>query len=203
MEFQDVLARRRMVRNYTDEPIEPEVLARVADAATRAPSAGFSQGQAVVVVTDPDVRMAIATAASEEAYVSQGFDPWISKAPALLVLCVSEDAYRRRYAREDKGSTPKGDQHWDVPYWWVDAGASMMAVLLAAVDEGLSAGFLGVHAIADVKSLLRVPDEYSVIGIVTLGYGATDRKSGSLTLGHRPRSHVIHTDTWQPVEADF
>lgn len=196
MEFSEVLARRRMVRNYTDEPVEPEILSRIAAAATRAPSAGFSQGQAVVVVTDTDLRRRIAEAASEPNYVAMGFDPWISKAPAHLVLCVSEDAYHRRYSMADKTDASGGEIEWPVPYWWVDAGASMMAVLLAAVDEGLAAGFLGVHAIADVKELLGIPGEYAVVGVVTLGHPAPDRRSGSLDLGRRPRSHVVHTDTW-------
>jgi nitroreductase len=52
MEFTEVLARRRMVRNYTEQPIEPERLERVAAAALRAPSAGNSQAVAVVLVTD-------------------------------------------------------------------------------------------------------------------------------------------------------
>lgn len=196
MEFRDVLARRRMVRNYTDEPIDPAALERIADAATRAPSAGYSQGQAVVVVTDGGLRAGIAEAAGEHEYTSQGFDPWISRAPAHLVVCVSEAAYRRRYAMGDKLGSEDQDAFWVVPYWWVDAGASMMAVLLAAVDEGLAAGFLGVHAIEDVKGLLSIPDEYAVVGVVTVGHPTQDRRSGSLDLGRRPRRTVVHHDGW-------
>ena len=32
---------------------------------------------------------------------------------------------------------------WPVPYWYVDAGALMMLVLLAAIDEGLAGAFIG------------------------------------------------------------
>ena len=196
MDFQDVLTRRRMVRNYTDEPVDPSALDRIARAATRAPSAGFSQGQAVVVVTDDAIRAGIAEAAGEPGYVEQGFDPWISRAPAHIVLCVSEEAYRRRYALPDKLGSEDQEGFWVVPYWWVDAGASLMAVLLAAVDEGLAAGFLGVHAIDDVRSLLGIPHDYAVVGVVTVGHGAGDRRSGSLDLGRRPTSTVVHHDRW-------
>ena len=44
MDFQDVVRRRRMVRSYTTEPVDPAVLDRILTNATRAPSAGFSQG---------------------------------------------------------------------------------------------------------------------------------------------------------------
>ena len=143
MEFAEVLARRRMVRNYRDDPVDRDTLTRIAEAALRAPSAGFSQGQAVVVVTDPEIRSKIAAAANEEEYVARGFDPWISKAPAHIVLCVSEEAYHRRYRMPDKLDADGNEIEWPIPYWWVDIGASLMAVLLAAVDEGLAAGFLG------------------------------------------------------------
>lgn len=196
MEFRKVLAKRRMVRNYTDEPVDQAALQRVAEAATRAPSAGFSQGQAVVVVTDPEARRQIAAAAGEATYVAQGFDPWISRAPALLVLCVSEDAYHRRYQMPDKVGDDGSEIEWPVPFWWVDAGASLMAVLLAAIDEGLAAGFLGVHAFTDLRRLIGVPDEYSIVGVVTIGHPAPDRRSSSLDLGRRPPATVIHHDAW-------
>lgn len=196
MEFADVLARRRMVRNYTNEPIDRESLARIARAALRAPSAGFSQGQAVVVVTDAATRRRIAGAAGEPDYVQKGFDPWISRAPAHLVLCVSEEAYHRRYQMPDKVDEEGNEIDWPVPYWWVDAGASLMAVLLAAVNEGLAAGFLGTHALEDLRALLGIPDEHTPIGVVTVGHPAPDRRSSSLDLGRRGVETVIHWDRW-------
>lgn len=198
MQFEDVLARRRMVRNYTEAPVAREPLDRIARAALRAPTAGFSQGQAVVVVTDTATRRAIAEAAGETSYVESGFDPWISRAPAHLVLCVSEKAYHRRYQMPDKVDEESNEIDWPVPYWWVDAGASLMAVLLAAVNEGLAAGFLGTHALGDLRGLLGIPDEYTPIGVVTVGHPAPDRRSSSLDLGRRPVETVIHWESWDP-----
>lgn len=200
MEFREVLSRRRMVRNYTDQPIDASVLEKIASAATRAPSAGFSQGQAVVVVTDARQRHRIAEAAGESGYVAMGFDPWVSRAPAHLVLCVSEAAYHRRYQMPDKLDDDGSEIEWPVPFWWVDAGASLMAVLMAAVDEGLAAGFLGVHAFTDLRDLLAIPDEYSVVGVVTVGHPAPDRRSSSLDLGRRDPASVIHRDRWLPSD---
>lgn len=198
MEFRDVLARRRMVRNYTDEPVEREAIERIGRAALRAPSAGFSQGHAVVVVTDPDKRRRIAASAGEDEYVEKGFDAWISRAPVHFVICVSEDAYHRRYRMADKVDPEGSEIDWPVPYWWVDAGAALMAVLLAAIDEGLAAGFLGTHAIDDLKSDLGIPDEYAPIGVVTVGHPAADRRSSSLDLGRRKEHEVLHWDGWNP-----
>ena len=190
-----MIARRRMVRNYTGEPVDAGALARIVETGRRAPSAGFSQGQAFVVVTEEDGRRAIAELAGEESYVEAGFDPWISRAPAHIVVCVSEAAYRRRYREADKLVDGR-EIEWPVPYWWVDAGAAMQNLLLAAVDEGLAAGFLGVHALPGLKSLLDIPEEYTPIGVVTVGYPAPDRRSGSLQRGWRPEKQVIHRDRW-------
>ena len=196
MEFTDVLARRRMVRNYEDRAVDPESLARIAAAALRAPSAGNSQAIGVVVVTDPGIRSEIAGLADEPEYVAAGFDPWISKAPAHVVISVSEKVYRDRYSEPDKLDDDGSQIEWPVPFWWVDAGASMMAVLLAAVDEGLAAGFLGVHSLPALSQLLGIPDHFDPIGVVTVGHPAPDRRSGSLNRPKKTPDEVIFTDRW-------
>jgi nitroreductase len=196
MEFSDVLAKRRMVRNYTDATVERDKLERIAAAALRAPSAGNSQAIGVVVVTDPDTRQRIAEIADEPAYVAAGFDPWVSRAPAHIVISVSEKVYRDRYSEPDKLNDDGTQIDWPVPYWWVDAGASMMAVLLAAVDEGLAAGFLGVHSVPQLSDLLAIPDHFNPIGIVTIGVPAPDRRSGSLDRPKKTVTDVVFTDRW-------
>ncbi|MFQ5948924.1 MAG: nitroreductase family protein, partial [Acidimicrobiia bacterium] len=196
MEFTDVVRRRRMVRNYRSDPVKPAALDRILDTARRAPSAGFSQGQSLVVVTGPEQRRAIAELAGEADYVEAGFDPWISRAPVHVVVCVSEETYRARYREPDK--TPPGapEKEWPIPYWWVDAGASLMLLLLAAVNEGLAAGFLGVHSLPGLRDLLRIPQDVAPIGVVTIGHPAPDRRSRSLDLGWRPIDEVIHRERW-------
>ncbi len=184
-----------MVRNYTDSPVSAAVLQRIAAAALRAPSAGYSQGVAVVLVEDDATRTAIADLADEAGYVEKGFDPWISRAPAHLIIAVSEKVYRDRYDEPDKLDSAGHAIDWPVPYWWVDAGASMMASLLAAVDEGLAAGFLGVHDVPGLASLLGLPDDFEPIGVITLGHPAPDRKSGSLSRGKKPS--MIHHNQWR------
>src|SRR4051794_31490137 len=128
-----------MVRAYEPTPIPRETLERIVGTVRRAPSAGFSQGQRLVVVTDPERRLAIARAVAEEQYVGQGFAPWISGAGALVVVCTREEDYHERYRQPDK--LDGGEEiEWPVPYWHADAGAAGMLILLAAIDEGLAAG---------------------------------------------------------------
>ena len=185
-----------MVRNYSGEQVEPAVLERIAAAALRAPSAGNSQAIGVVVVTDRGLRRQIAAIANEPEYVEAGFDPWISAAPAHVVISVSEKVYRDRYSEPDKLRDDGSQIDWPVPYWWVDAGAALMAVLLQTVDEGLAAGFLGVHSVPDLAALLQIPDHFTPIGVVTVGHPAPDRRSGSLSRPKKPITEVIFKNRW-------
>lgn len=192
MDFSDVVARRRMVRRYSSTPVAHDLIERVVAAGVHAPSAGFSQGQRFVVVTDKDVRARVASAAGEDTYVARGFDPWLSVAPVHIILCADVAAYRDRYDEPDKDGTDS----WSVPYWWVDIGASLMAILYAAVNEGLSAGFIGDHAISDLHEIVKIPPDILVAGVVTLGYGLTDRGSTSIQRGRTNPNEVVRWQHW-------
>jgi nitroreductase len=203
MEFRDVVWRRRMVRNYAPDPVSPGTIAEILELARRAPSAGFSQGQRFVVVTDAATRQAIAELGDESHYVAEGFDPWMSRAPVHIVVCADERAYVERYAEPDKlpderrrAAGASAAEDWPIPYWHVDAGASLMLVLLGAVDQGLAAGFFGTHRLPGLKALLGIPDDVHPIGIVTLGHPAPDRRSGSLRRGWRDLEDVVHWGRW-------
>jgi nitroreductase len=197
VEFQELIRRRRMVRNYDpDQPLSRAALERIAAAAQRAPSAGFSQGQRLVIVTDDDKRRAIAEVCEEPWYVEAGFDPWVSRAPALIVPCVSEEVYHRRYREPDKLNDDGTEIDWPIPYWWVDVGATWMLILLAAVDEGLAAGFLGTDRVADLQALLGMPADFVPIGVVTVGHPLPDRKSGSLKRGWVGNADFVRWEGW-------
>jgi nitroreductase len=197
MEFSEVVRRRRMVRNYDpDRPVTREQLERIAAAAQRAPSAGFSQGQRLVVVTDPDVRRRIAAMAHEPDFVAAGFDPWVSRAQALNVPCVSEAIYHRRYQEPDKLQEDGTEIDWPFPYWYMDIGATALLVHQAAINEGLAAGYLGLADYSDLKSLLGIPDEQQPVGIITIGYPLPDRRSGSLKRGWVAKDDFAHWERW-------
>jgi len=189
VEHRRVVARRRMVRRYRPDPIDPAALERIARAALRGPSAGYSQGVSVVVVTDPERRAAIAGLGHEADWVARGRAPWLSPAPAHLVLCVEPGAYARRYSQPDKDPAALA-----VPWWWVDGGAALSLVLLAAVDEGLAAGFLGAHALPGLADLLGLPEGVVPLGVVTVGHPAGP--GARPARGRRPDAEVLHRERW-------
>ena len=186
-----------MVRNYDpNRAVSSESIERIAAAAQRAPSAGFSQGQRLVVVTDPERRGRIAEICHEAEYVEAGFDPWVSRAPVIFIPCVSESIYHARYREPDKLNDDGTEIDWPIPYWYVDIGCTVMLILLAAVDEGLAAGFLGTHRTGDLASELGLPADQQAVGVVTVGYPLPDRRSGSLKRGWVKQDDFIHWERW-------
>jgi nitroreductase len=196
MEFRDAVLKRRMVRNFADTPVAPEVIDRILDLARHAPSAGFTQGQSFIVVTRPDLKQQIAEICGEASYVAGGFHPFISAAPVLIVPCTSEAAYHRRYQEADKLQADGSEITWPVPYWHMDIGCAVMLVLLAAVDEGLAAGFAGARDLDALRSVLRIPPDVTPVGVIPIGYPAPDRPSPSLKRGRTPETEYIHRDGW-------
>jgi nitroreductase len=194
MDFVEVVRKRRMVRNFTQQPVEREVLERILDLARRAPSAGYTQGQSFVVVTRFETKAAIAALCGEEHYVQAGFDPFISGAPVLIVPCTSEDAYHRRYQEPDKLDEQGQEIDWPVPYWFVDIGASVMLILLGVVNEGLAAGFAGAHDLDAFRDLLGLAPGVIPVGVIPVGYPAPDKRSPSLQRGRKPLETVVRWD---------
>jgi nitroreductase len=196
MEFSEVVRKRRMVRHFTDEPVAPEVVARMLNLARHAPSAGFTQGQSFVVVTDPAKKQAIARLCGEEDYVEGGFHPFISGAPVVVIPCVSEAAYHRRYREPDKIGDDGAEIVWPVPYWHMDIGCAVMILLLAVVDEGLAAGFAGAHDLDALRALLGIPAEVTPVGVIPIGHRAPDRPSPSLKRGRKAEAEYAHYERW-------
>jgi nitroreductase len=192
-----------MVRHYSRDPVPREVLERIVRTVRRAPSGGYSQGQRLLVVTEPATIAAIAEIAGEREWLEQGHEPWLSVAPAHVVVLTREDDYHERYQRPDKLALTGGREiEWPVPFWFVDAGAALMLILLAAIDEGLAAGVYGVTVEArdPFKRLLGIPKELWVVAGVTIGYGAPDPHASAASSrfreSRRPFDEVVRWERW-------
>jgi nitroreductase len=200
VELADALRRRRMVRAFRPDPLPAGALDRILDAGRRAPSAGNSQGWAFVVLEGPEqtARYWDTTLPAERRHAF----PWpeLLRAPALVIPCARPDAYVARYAEADKAQTGLGTGAgaWPVPYWFVDTGMAAMAMLLAAVDEGLGACFFGLfeHEPA-VKDAFGIPQDVRPVGAIALGRPADgDRPSRSAARGRRALDEVVHRGGW-------
>ena len=199
MELSEVLRRRRMVRAFEPVPVAPDALDRVLAAATRAPSAGFTQGLDLLVLADPASTSRYWDLTFPEPGARAGFR-WqgLFLAPVLVVPVVDPAAYASRYGEPDKGGSGLADvAAWPVPYWWIDGGAAVENLLLGAVDEGLGALFFGLfsHERA-VLDAFGVPEGRRALGTIALGHPAADEPGRSATRPRRPLAEVVHRDHW-------
>lgn len=196
MEFQETVLKRRMVRNFSERPVDLKIIERIVDLTRHAPSAGFTQGQSFVIVTKPDLKKSIAATCEEDEYIKSGFDAFISKAPVLLIPCTSELAYHKRYQENDKVDDTGSEIEWPVPYWFMDIGCSVMIALLAAIDEGLVCAFAGSKDLKTFRSLLNIPAEVTPVGVIAIGYRANDVPSPSLKRGRKSDAEYVHHEQW-------
>lgn len=192
MEFAEVVRRRRMVRSYTDEPVDPAVVERALEHATRAPSAGFSQGWAFVVLDRPeDVRRFWAASTDDV----DDPDRWLTgmmRAPVVVVPCSVKAAYVERYAEPDKGWTDRQERRWPMPFWDLDTAMAALLILQTVTDAGLGACFFGIVPTReqDVRRALGLPDsgDPHPIGAITIGHPAQRDTGASGSASRRRRT---------------
>src|SRR5688500_14286374 len=108
MELGDAVRRRRMVRNFTDEPVAPALVRDLVDHARRAPSAGNSQGTAFVALTGVEQTSQYWDVTLPEPRRIGFRWPGLVHAPVLVVVLVSPQAYVGRYGEPDKRSSGLG-----------------------------------------------------------------------------------------------
>lgn len=205
MEFTDVVCGRRMTRSFSSRVVESEILDRVVDLASRAPSAGKTQGWHLLVLQGERITefwdATLPVERRSEFRWQQLFD-----APIIAMAFADPDAYVSRYSEADKASTGLGAgvSAWPTPYWTVDASFAVMTLLLAAQDAGLGALLFAVFNGSDeVYRLFDVPQRMQLIGAIALGWpsdstvtGQTTSKGASASRRRRQPSEIIHRHHW-------
>jgi nitroreductase len=196
MDYEQVIRRRRMVRDYTDEPLAPSCVERVLASALRAPSAGFSQGWAFLALSEPEDRARFWEFAATQAEHS----PSMRNAPLIVVSLSHKDAYLDRYAEPDKGWSDRAESRWPAPYWDIDTGMATLLMLLTAVDEGLGACFFGLmpDQLIPFREAFGIPASYLPIGATTVGHRAAvvAPQGDRIAQRRRPIDDVIHRGSW-------
>ena len=103
---------------------------------------------------------------------------------------MSESIYHRRYQEPDKVMDDGSEIEWPVPFWWVDIGATMQNIMLAAVNEGLGCGFVGPD-IEPLRAYLGIPEEFTPIGVMPVGRPLPDVGCPNQKRGGVRRVHLV------------
>lgn len=183
MEFFDVIRKRKSVRKYTHQEVEPEKIEQILRAAQLAPSWRNGQCWKFIVVTDPDKKQELIRCTT---LFNQS---WMGSEFAIIVAC-----------GDPKHSGSRNNQ----PYYMVDVAIAMEHLILAATDLGLGTCWIGGFEETKVKELLAIPSEIRVVAMTTLGYPAeSEGMIGKITKGfigssHRkPLSEIYSMNHWE------
>ncbi|SNT07026.1 5,6-dimethylbenzimidazole synthase [Antarctobacter heliothermus] len=201
----DVIYARRDVRNeFLPDPIAPDMLRRVLEAAHAAPSVGFMQPWNFILIRDEARRQAVHAAFAEaNAEACQMFDgekrnkyaalklEGILKSP--LNIAVTCD--RARGGKVVLGRTHNRD---------MDLYSTVCAVQnlwLAARAEGLGVGWVSIFRQQDLRDLLDLPDTVEVVAYLCVGHIAEAFDQPELQArGWRqrlPLDDLIMEDRWR------
>lgn len=193
MEFDQVVKKQRMTRRFQNRSVTKEVMDRILASGQKAPSAGFSQGVAMMVLEGKDTDIFWKLTDPEGRYSPE------SKAWAIVIPLMHKRAYLDRYSQPDKAGTGMHDEKgWPVPYWLVDCSFSAMTIMLSATAEGLGCWFFGIWAGQnELMAELGVPEEFEPIGVIAIGYPSDkDIRSPSLRRGRKPFADFAHRGHW-------
>jgi nitroreductase len=200
MDLLDALRTTGAVREFTDEPVADDVLARVLDAARFAPSGGNRQGWRVVVLQDPETRRRLRDLYLDTWYqylalTAAGLTPWgvladreaerraLAQAPAIAEQAgAGPGGFAEHFDRVpvllalfvDLGALASVDR--DLPRYGLAGGASIYPfawnLLLAARAEGLGGVIttMPIRREADVKALVGAPDHTALAAVIALGH---------------------------------
>lgn len=156
MEFIDVVKKRRSIRAYKPDPVEPEKIAFILEAARQAPSWKNLQCWRFMVITSEEKRFAVAGVFSPTNPGAKA----LQQAPVVVVLCAA----------------PVESEVWDgKDFYMLDAGLAMEHLVLAATDQGLATCWQGLFDEANMRQILGVPEGFRVVAITPLGYPGQER----------------------------
>lgn len=195
-----VLSSRRMCRDFLDEPLAADELDRVLAAAFGGPAAGNTTALDLVVLEGADTERYWELTLPPPR--RQGFRwPGLLRAPVLVLPYVDPGAYVDRYGEADKAASGlgAGEHAWPVPYWFVDGGAAVMAMLLAAEALGRGALFFGqFEHEARLAEVLGVPPGRRTLGTLAIGHPASGGRapSASARRGRPSVGERVHRGAW-------
>lgn len=154
MDFDEVVRKRKMIREYDlARQISDEMVSRLIKNAHTAPSAGHTQVQEFIIVRDIQTKKKLRKAAVNQEYVE--------KAPVLIVVCSNVSRSVGRYG-------DRGKEFYSI----TDGAFASMLILLAVVNEGIGACFVGAFEDNKVSEILELPKDVKPIGIICIGYPA-------------------------------
>jgi nitroreductase len=162
-EILNLINKRQSDRKYSDKPVEKEKLERIIEAGRMAPSACNAQPWKFIVVTDPELVLKVADAASAKLI---GMNSCVAQAPVILVIVREKPNMSSKV-----GATIKNKD-----YSLIDIGIATENICLQAKAEGIGSCIIGWFDERQIRNLLEIPKSKRVELIITLGYSLSEQR---------------------------
>jgi nitroreductase len=173
------IERRRSVRKYKDKNVEDEKIIQILESARLAPSGSNTQPWHFIIVKSDSARQTLAAASHSQ--------KWMVTAPVFIV-CVADISCRL----DEKVTLDENSPQEELKQIIRDTSISTGYMLLEADNLGLSTCWIGWFKQTEIKSILKIPDDKYVVGIILVGYADETPKA-------RPRKKledIIHYENW-------
>lgn len=188
-----------MTRAFTADTVDPLILDHCVDLASRAPSAGKTQGWHLLILEGDDTKKYWDVAFPVEQRKSFGF-PGLFDAPVIALSLTDPGAYLSRYSEADKKVTGLGEgvDVWPAPYWTIDASFATMTFLLALEDASLGALFFAHANEQGLRREFSIPDSIEMLGTIAIGHPSENVTRQGRSAGRTRRSvaDIIHRSRW-------
>lgn len=171
MDVYDAVQERRSIRAYQDKQVPREKLEKILEAAILAPSARNLEPWHFIVVTDSEKRKIL----------SKGrYAKFVAEAPVVVVAC--------------------GDKKASPDWYAIDVALAVENMILTAIGEGLSTCCVGSFNEAEVKTQVKVPENFEVLLLLTIGYSLEklnlENKILNLIRTRKTLSEVVSEETF-------
>jgi nitroreductase len=188
-----------MTRAFTAETVDPLIIEQCVDLASRAPSAGKSQGWHLLVLEGADTSRYWDVAFPVHQRKSFAF-PGLFDAPVIALSLSDPGAYLSRYSEADKEATGLGEGvgAWPAPYWTIDASFATMTFLLALEDAELGALFFAHANEDDLRREFSIPESIEILGTIAIGHPSDiqAQQGRSAARSRRSSADIMHRSRW-------
>ena len=149
---------RRSIRKYKNEKVSHEVVEKIVEAASMAPSWKNTQIARYVVIEDEGMLEKIAAECTNDFNAKT-----IRSAAALVAVTIIKN--RCGYERDGSFTTVKGDS-WQM----FDAGVATQSFCLAAHNYGVGSVIMGIFDYDKVAELIEMPETQEMTALIAIGY---------------------------------
>ena len=190
MNIYETLMQRRSIRSFTDQPIPPELIDQLLDAANNAPSGGNIQPISIIVVKELENRKKLAEMV--------GSQPWVKNAPLSMVFCLDFNRVKRWAGMNE--TEFKGEQalsNFLISY--ADLMCAAQSVVILAESAGLGSVYVGtIQSTMDAaREMFALPDYVLPLMVLSIGYP----RSVPHTIPKLAREVIVHHERYR-VDSD-